>query len=318
MRAIIYRPAEGNWYCKGVGQKDWNNTDNNIVFNHGSLCDQPIILDIFGDGPRACTYRKNEGTINVKTRGRFSWNDKKSEFGYLSGNTTITCMFPGSKGGNYQHDQLFAFTPTIATLSKGPIHPIVYRGTEQLFYVQSQTGTKVSQLMPTKFWYITQPTRYTFHNIPFHNTPFHQTPFHNAPFHNTSTYNSSHRQGFTGSHPIPSRKSLIDHDFLAAKFDIWKIGSFHFQYGAAGDIPIFADFFNENICRPGVFRPSTGYWYIKALKDGINGGKEISFKCGQPNSNDVPFVCDIFNEGILWWNEYKKSKLTAYYYTLLS
>ena len=62
-----------------------------------------------------------------------------------------------------------------------------------------------------------------------------------------------------------------------------------------GDIPITGDFFNEGICRVGIYRPNGGQWWIRGCPGGINNGADIEFQCG--TVGDYPLVGDIFNEG---------------------
>lgn len=62
------------------------------------------------------------------------------------------------------------------------------------------------------------------------------------------------------------------------------------------------DFFNENICRAGVFRPSNGNWYVRGVEGGVNGGADVVLQFGQ--AGDIPFIADILKEGknrlIVW------------------
>ena len=257
MRAIIYRAGEGKWHCKGLGEKDWDKSDDNVIVQNGILCDQPFIADILGDGPRACVFRKKEGKIYVKNKGRGNW-DSKGTFG---DNQTITCVFAGSTGtlanGNSgDHDVAFMFSPSSATTAKGHIYLVIFRGVEQMFYVQTQSGMRVSSFDPIKFW---------------------------------TGFNGN---GLGSSAPW-TVNSLSTADLKAAKQDIRKHGVFTFKFGNREDIPMFADFFNENICRAGVFRPSNGRWYVK----GVKLDPDVSFQCGSPNTKEVPMVGDIFNEG---------------------
>ena len=152
MRAIIYRPHEGNWHCKGLGTADWSKSEDNVIVNNGQLCDQPFIANILGDGDRACVYRRSDGNIYVKSKGRYNWGDNKGTFSMFSTpNMTIQMVFPAS-GGDASHDEVFIFTPTTATLAKGHIHPVVYRGSEQQFYVQKQSGIRMFRYNAVKFW----------------------------------------------------------------------------------------------------------------------------------------------------------------------
>ena len=94
MRAILWHNENGKWSCKEFGGRDWYDCKDNVEFQHGGPCDQPFIADILGDGPRACTFNKTEGTIHIKSRGPFSWGDLKGTFGNAV-NMTINCRFPG-------------------------------------------------------------------------------------------------------------------------------------------------------------------------------------------------------------------------------
>ena len=69
----MYRPSEGNWYCKGFGKGNWGNSTDNAVFQCGGNEDVPIIENILGDGNRAIVFRPSEGNWYVKGLGRGGW-----------------------------------------------------------------------------------------------------------------------------------------------------------------------------------------------------------------------------------------------------
>jgi len=50
-RTIIWRPKNnGAWFCKGFGENSWHNSEDNVIFQHGSPGDIPFVANIFGDG----------------------------------------------------------------------------------------------------------------------------------------------------------------------------------------------------------------------------------------------------------------------------
>ena len=256
MRAILWHNEDGNWSCKQPGLLDWDKCKNNVTFQNGLPSDQPFIADIVGDGPRACVFRKELGKIYVKSRGPASWNDGWGTFGNCV-NMTISCRFPGDDPAtNFSHDKAFVYTPSPLTPSMGHIHPVIYRGCKQAFYVQKQSGLK-----------------------------------------NPSPFN-----------PYKVNKMMGGTTDIT---NVLESGVIQFQFGKVGDIPMFADFFNEGLCRAGVFRPSDGTWHVKGI-DGMASpgtnviGADISFKFDcvdyaytgdMNNTGFYPFVGDVLNEG---------------------
>ena len=74
-------------------------------------------------------------------------------------------------------------------------------------------------------------------------------------------------------------------------------------FGQAGDIPVAGDFFGTGVMEIGVYRPSTGTWYIDAnnngVWDGVAGGDFI-WTFGQANpttTTDYPIVGDWTGDG---------------------
>ena len=56
--------------------------------------------------------------------------------------TSPTIFTGDDPATNFSHDKAFVYTPSPLTPSMGHIHPIIYRGCKQAFYVQKQTGIK--------------------------------------------------------------------------------------------------------------------------------------------------------------------------------
>ena len=71
-----------------------------------------------------------------------------STFGVIP-QQTISLNFPAS-AGDWTHDQAFLYTPSPSGGQKGHIHPMIYRGSEQAFYIIRQSGMQVPVISPTK------------------------------------------------------------------------------------------------------------------------------------------------------------------------
>ena len=119
-----------------------------MIFQLGAQFDQPFVANILGDGPRCCVFRRSEGNIYIKSRGPANWGDNKGTFGVVT-QQIMKLNFPAS-AGDWTHDQAFLFTPAPNSGQKGHIHPLIYRGSEQAFYINRQSGLQFPLISPTK------------------------------------------------------------------------------------------------------------------------------------------------------------------------
>jgi hypothetical protein len=57
-RTITWNPGRstGHWFCKGFGKNSIGNSEDNVIFQHGSPGDIPLVANIFGDGTFVSTY----------------------------------------------------------------------------------------------------------------------------------------------------------------------------------------------------------------------------------------------------------------------
>ena len=85
-----------------------------------------------------------------------------------------------------------------------------------------------------------------------------------------------------------------------------------YQYGQNGDQPVVGDWNNDGVAEIGVFRPSTGYWYLD-----LNGnhkwdgcGVDGCYQYGQ--NGDQPVVGDWNNDGVAEIGVFRPS--TGYWY----
>src|SRR3989344_5584497 len=99
------------------------------------------------------------------------------------------------------------------------------------------------------------------------------------------------------SMPVPKPDFFAPHTY---QLEAWGISpncpgtaDVKFNFGTNGDLPIAGDWNNDGIDTVGVFRPSSGTWY---LKKSYSGGTDITFTFG--TNGDLPIAGDWNNDGI--------------------
>ena len=77
-RLSVFRPSNGNWYIKGVGQDDWADSYGNLTIQCGTKGDIPIPGDYFVEmRSRLAVFRPSEGNWYIKGPGENNWSDTK-------------------------------------------------------------------------------------------------------------------------------------------------------------------------------------------------------------------------------------------------
>ena len=153
VRACVFRPSNGIWYCKAAGKNNWGSTPApppgaslpqyiDAQFQSGSNGDCPIISNVLGHGPRAVVLRPSSKNWFFKSKGGNSWSSDQDN---ISAN--IANSVTPNPGSAQQ-----AYLRTVNT----PFWPLNYRP-----FVTSQQADFVTVVdMNTYQWYVNiNPTR---------------------------------------------------------------------------------------------------------------------------------------------------------------
>ena len=74
IRIAVWRPINGNWYIKGPGNANWDDSTGNVVIQCGVKGDIPAQADYFNEGKlRIAVYRPSDGKFYIKGGDMNSW-----------------------------------------------------------------------------------------------------------------------------------------------------------------------------------------------------------------------------------------------------
>ena len=116
-----------------------------------------MAVNILGDGIRAVVYRPSDGKFYVKALGPFPWCLNTGNFGQQF-NMAIAMTFGGDTSSN-ANDKAFLITPNAALGSNGTFTPVIFRGSECVWYLNRPCGAQTpllsAQLTAHKFSMLT-------------------------------------------------------------------------------------------------------------------------------------------------------------------
>lgn len=74
VRIAVWRPSNGIWYIKGVGNADWGASTGNVQIQCGMAGDIPAPGDYFNEGKlRIAVFRPSNGVLYIKGNDMNSW-----------------------------------------------------------------------------------------------------------------------------------------------------------------------------------------------------------------------------------------------------